>query len=157
MQIFPLISVASCNLVMTGFCFPGCGWKCSATTPAANIRHLQRRSKSRSLFHLNFPLVPNFTIFVWETQKYVCTHKVALVEPQKCRGQVKFSPAKKGCKRALTAFRRIQEECKSRNYPGHDEDRYGVHRSGAGTAANSLQYLGHVEKTNDRDYEVEER
>ena len=69
----------------------------------------------------------------------------------------KFSPDEKGCKRALTAFCRIQEECQSRDHPSHDEDWYGVHRSHVVIAASSLHYLGHVEKTNDRDYEVEER
>lgn len=69
----------------------------------------------------------------------------------------KFFSRKRGRKLALTAFCRIQKECQSRDHPGHDEDWYETHQIEAGIAANDLQELGHVEKTNDRDYEVEER
>jgi hypothetical protein len=49
---------------------------------------------------------------------------------------------------------RLQKECQSRHDAGDDEDGYVEDRNWVGIRLNNA---GHVEKTNDRDYEVEER
>lgn len=49
---------------------------------------------------------------------------------------------------------RVQEECQPRDDAGYDEDGYAAFAQ-CYVKANCV--VGHVEKTNDRDYEVEER
>jgi hypothetical protein len=51
---------------------------------------------------------------------------------------------------------RIQEECQPGYHPGDDEDWFVASKRTSADLSN-LQIIGHVEKTNDRDYEVEER
>jgi hypothetical protein len=67
--------------------------------------------------------------------------------------------------RQLTRHHRIQEKCQPRDDTGYDEDWYDLisaHLVGqpsppkAQRSAN-VGLSGHVERTNDRDYEVEER
>ena len=61
---------------------------------------------------------------------------------------------------ANVAYARFQKERQPGDDPGDDEDRY-EHMPFLGTRAirdrRLMGCLGHVEKTNDRDYEVEER
>jgi hypothetical protein len=52
---------------------------------------------------------------------------------------------------------RLQEECQSRDDAGYDEGRYDSYDLSVGRRDTNLHKLGQVEKTNDRDYEVEER
>ena len=67
---------------------------------------------------------------------------------------------------SLTRKYRFQEECQPGDDPGDDEDWYdlipvtpiGNHfMTMAEQGADSVDIPGHVERTNDRDYEVEER
>lgn len=54
---------------------------------------------------------------------------------------------------------RHQKGCQSGDYPGHDEDRCAENPllKQRGTVGAHCNTIGHVEKTSDRDYEVEER
>ena len=54
---------------------------------------------------------------------------------------------------------RHQEGCQSGDYPSHDEDWYAAYSQAEQIrdCGAHWTHLGHVEKTSDRDYEVEER
>ena len=58
----------------------------------------------------------------------------------------------------LTVFHRLQKGRQSGDHTSHDEDGHVAQRPRlAAITLSSDRCLGHVEKTNDRDYEVEER
>ena len=52
---------------------------------------------------------------------------------------------------------RIRKKCQPQDNAGYDEDGYRNTTMAPGSSSGVDSSLGHVEKTNDRDYEVEER
>jgi hypothetical protein len=124
-----ILCMSAANLSLaTGLVFPGAAGNAQPQTPSCQHSSFTTLQHEHVAFPLQLPSCPQLHDLDLGTRKKHCTNRVALARTAKMSWAGRFSPAKEGGKPVLTAFRRIQEECQSRDHPGHDEDWYGMRR-----------------------------